>query len=127
VRRYGWFLAAGLLVCLVLAGVVSAFASSSPDGLEHAALQGCTLDEDGEIVGGTCMAQAERDHDLADSVFADYGVRGLDNEALGTGLAGLVGVLLTFAVGGGLFWLIRRRGAPTAVAGRGDGDAGPPA
>lgn len=126
-RRNGWFLAAGLVVCLVLAGVVSVFASGSPDGLEHAALQGCTVDENGEIVDGTCMAQGERDHDLADGVFADYGVRGLDNEALGTGLAGLVGVLLTFALGAGLFWLVRRRGAPAADSGRGDGDAAPPA
>jgi len=124
VKRYGWFLVGGLVVSLLLAGVVSIFASGSPDGLEHAALEGCTLDENGEIVDGSCMAQAERDHDLADSVFADYGVRGIDNEALGTGLAGLLGVLITFVVGGGLFWLVRRRDA-AAGAGHRDGDAAP--
>jgi cobalt/nickel transport protein len=110
-KKYG-FMLAGLAVCLLLAGVVSNFASGSPDGLEHAAREGCTLDANGEITGGSCMAQSERDHDLAGSPFADYGVRGLDG-ALGTGVAGVIGVLITFAVGGGLFWLIRRRRAPS--------------
>jgi cobalt/nickel transport protein len=109
-KKYG-FLLAGLAVCLLLAGVVSNVASGSPDGLEHAAREGCTLDANGEITGGSCMAQAERDHPLADSPFAGYGVRGLDG-ALGTGLAGVLGVVITFALGGGLFWLARRRRAP---------------
>lgn len=107
--RRGWFLVGGLLVSLVLAGVVSGFASGSPDGLEHAARQGCTLDAQGEIVDGTCMAQAEQEHDLSGSWFADYGIRGVDNERLATGLSGVAGVLVTFAIGGGLFWLVRRR------------------
>ncbi|HEY8473674.1 MAG TPA: PDGLE domain-containing protein [Natronosporangium sp.] len=107
--RRGWFLIGGLLVSLVLAGVVSGFASSNPDGLEHAAQQGCTVDDQGEIVDGSCMAQAEQEHDLADSWFADYGIRGIENERLATGLSGVVGVLVTFAIGGGLFWLVRRR------------------
>ena len=34
---------------------------------------------------------------------------GIDNSFLSTGLSGVVGVLLTFAIGGGLFWLLRRR------------------
>lgn len=110
-----WFLIGGLLACLVLAGVVSGFASSSPDGLEHAAREGCTVDEQGEITGGSCMAQGEQEHDLAGSWFADYGIRGIDNERLATGLSGVAGVLVTFAVGGGLFWLLRRR-RPAAPA-----------
>jgi cobalt/nickel transport protein len=105
------FLIAGLALCLLLAGVVSSFASSSPDGLEHASREGCTFDERGEITGGSCMAQAERDHELAGGPLADYRVRGLDG-MLSTGLAGVAGVLITFAVGGGLFWLARRRRAP---------------
>ncbi|MPZ28106.1 MAG: cobalamin biosynthesis protein CbiM [Micromonosporaceae bacterium] len=109
-KRIGfWFLAGGLVVSLLLAGVVSSLASSSPDGLEHAAQRGCAVDADGEIVAGSCLAQQEREHDLAGGWFADYGVRGLDNDWLATGLAGVVGVLVTFAVGGGLFWLVRRR------------------
>jgi cobalt/nickel transport protein len=104
-----WFLVGGLLVCLVLAGLVSGYASSSPDGLEHAAREGCTVDEQGEITGGSCMAQAEQEHDLAGGWLADYGIRGAGNERLATGLSGVAGVLVTFAIGGGLFWLVRRR------------------
>ncbi|GAA4945937.1 PDGLE domain-containing protein [Actinoplanes utahensis] len=103
------FLITGLLVTLLLAGVVSNFASGSPDGLDHAAREGCTFNADDEITGGTCMAQQEQDHQLAGSPLADYGVKGIDNEFLSTGLSGVAGVLLTFAIGGGLFWLLRRR------------------
>ncbi|WP_433795367.1 PDGLE domain-containing protein [Actinoplanes sp. CA-252034] len=106
------FLIAGLFVALLLAGVASSFASGSPDGLDYAAREGCTFNADDEITGGTCMAQQEGDHQLADSPLADYGIKGVDNEFLSTALAGVTGVLLTFAIGGGLFWLLRRR--PTA-------------
>lgn len=103
------FLIGGLLVALLLAGVVSSFASASPDGLDYAAREGCTFNADDEITGGTCMAQQEQDHQLADSPLADYALRGIDNEYLATGLSGVIGVLITFAIGGGLFWLLRRR------------------
>jgi cobalt/nickel transport protein len=104
-----WFILTGLAVALVLAGVVSNLASSAPDGLEHTATRGCTLDADGDITGGTCIARAEREHEIADGPLAGYGLRGVDNEFLATGLAGVTGVLLTFAIGGGAFWLLRRR------------------
>jgi cobalt/nickel transport protein len=103
------FLIGGLLVALLLAGVVSSFASGSPDGLDYAAREGCTFNADDEITGGTCMAQQEQEHQLAGSPLADYAVRGIDNEFLATGLSGVIGVLITFAVGGGLFWVLRRR------------------
>ena len=103
------FVVTGLLVAFLLAGVVSSFASSSPDGLDKTALDGCTVDAAGEITGGTCMAQQEQEHQLGGSPLADYGIRGIDNEYLATGLSGVLGVALTFAVGGGLFWLVRRR------------------
>jgi cobalt/nickel transport protein len=112
-RKLGWFLGAGLLVALILAGVVSNFASSSPDGLDSAALQGCTVDNAGNITGGTCMAQQEQDHQLKDGPLADYSVRGVDKPWLSTGLAGAAGVLITFGLGAGLFWLLRRRGGST--------------
>ncbi|MER6594522.1 PDGLE domain-containing protein [Micromonospora purpureochromogenes] len=110
-RKRSWgFVAAGLLVALLLAGVVSNYASSHPDGLDSSLLKGCTVDADGEITGGSCPAQQAKDHELADSPLADYGIRGVDNGFLSTGLSGVLGVLLTFAVGGGVFWLLRRRG-----------------
>ncbi|GID91704.1 PDGLE domain-containing protein [Amorphoplanes digitatis] len=108
-RRLGWFLAGGLLVALLLAGVVSNFASGSPDGLDATAREGCTFGADGEITGGTCMLRREQDHQLADSPLADYGIKGIDNQYVSTGLSGVLGVLITFAIGGGLFRLVRRR------------------
>ena len=108
-KRTGAFILGGLLVALLLAGVVSNFASAHPDGLDSSLRQGCAFDADDNITGGSCPAQQSRDHELADSPLADYGVRGIDNSYLSTGLSGVLGVLLTFAIGGGLFWLVRRR------------------
>jgi cobalt/nickel transport protein len=108
-RRLGWFLAGGLLVALLLAGVVSNVASSSPDGLDATARQGCTFDAQGKITGGTCMLRREQQHQLAGGPLAGYGIRGIDNPYLSTGLSGVIGVLITFALGGGVFWLVRRR------------------
>ncbi|MGW5671599.1 PDGLE domain-containing protein [Micromonospora sp. NPDC003776] len=109
-RRSWPFLLGGLLVALLLAGVVSNYASPHPDGLDSSLLKGCTVDAQGEITGGSCPAQKSQRHELADSPLADYGVRGIGNTFLSTGLSGVLGVLLTFALGGGLFWLARRRG-----------------
>lgn len=120
-RKLMWFLGSGLLVALVLAGVVSNFASSSPDGLDSATLQGCTLDADGNITGGTCMAQQAGEHQMKDSPLADYGIAGIDNPYLSTGLSGVLGVLVTFGLGAGVFWLVRRR-TPAAASSQGGGD-----
>ncbi|MEU4397503.1 PDGLE domain-containing protein [Micromonospora orduensis] len=122
-KNRSWaFLAGGLLVALLLAGVVSNYASSHPDGLDSSLLKGCTVDADDTIVGGSCPAQQAKDHELGDSPLADYGVRGVENSFLSTGLSGVLGVLVTFAIGAGGFWLLRRRGTtPT------DGDATTPA
>jgi cobalt/nickel transport protein len=108
-RRLGWFLAGGLLVALLLAGVVSNFASSSPDGLDATARQGCTFDAAGNITGGTCMAQQQQSHQMQNGPLAHYGMKGIDNPYLSKGLAGVAGVLITFGLGAGGFWLARRR------------------
>ena len=109
-KKLWLFIAGGLFVALVLAGVVSNFASSSPDGLDATTLEGCTTDADGNITGGSCIAQQAKDHQLKDGPLADYGIKGIDNPYLSTGLSGVAGVLLTFAIGAGVFWLVRRRG-----------------
>ncbi|MEU4338191.1 PDGLE domain-containing protein [Micromonospora lupini] len=110
-KNRSWaFLAGGLLVALLLAGVVSNYASSHPDGLDSSLLKGCTVDADDNIVGGSCPAQQAREHELGDSPLADYGVRGIRNSFVSTGLSGVLGVLVTFAIGAGGFWLLRRRG-----------------
>ncbi len=95
-----------LLVTLAIAGGLSYLASSSPDGLDSVTLEGCTLSAEGEPEGGTCIAQNAQDHDLAGSPLSDYAVGGADGSV---GLAGIVGVLVTLAGAGGLFWLLRTR------------------
>lgn len=90
------FVLAGLLVALLLAAVVSGFASGSPDGLERVA----------EDKGFAATAE---DHALAGSPVADYAVEGVDDERVATGLSGVIGVTLTFAVGAGVFALVTRR------------------
>jgi cobalt/nickel transport protein len=88
------FLLGGLLVAIGLALLGSGFASSSPDGLERVA-------EDKGFLG------TAKDHLFADGPLADYTVRGVGNERLGTGLSGLIGVLVTFGLGMTLFALVR--------------------
>ncbi|WP_319461673.1 PDGLE domain-containing protein [Micromonospora sp. RTP1Z1] len=126
-RRRNWgFVLGGLLVALLLAGVVSNYASPHPDGLDSSLLKGCTVNAAGEITGGSCPGQQAKNHELSDSPLAGYGIRGVDNRFLSTGLSGVLGVLLTFALGGGLFRLARRHGpaGPAAPAGSGGGPAG---
>ncbi|MFH8728668.1 energy-coupling factor ABC transporter permease [Streptomyces termitum] len=101
--------AGGLLTALVLAGVVSFYASASPDGLEKvAADQGID-------------AKVEEHAAAADSPLADYGVRGIGSARLSGGLAGVIGVTATLAVGTGAFWITRRRRAAGSGAGAGAG------
>ena len=102
------FYAGFLVVALLLAGVVSYAASSNPDGLDTVTVSGCELDEAGEPVGGTCIAQNAGEHATAGSPLADYTVGGSEGT---TGIAGVIGVLVTLIVAGGLFWLLRRRGS----------------
>ncbi|QGN50398.1 PDGLE domain-containing protein [Micromonospora sp. WMMD558] len=116
-KKRSWgFVIGGLLAALLLAGVVSNFASSHPDGLDSSLREGCTFDADDNITGGSCPAQQEKQHEIGGPL-ADYDIAGIDNEFLSTGLSGVLGVLLTFAVAGGAFWLVRRRGAPAADSG----------
>jgi cobalt/nickel transport protein len=95
------------IVTLLIAGGVSYFASSSPDGLDSATLQGCEVVEtaDGEELTGSCIAQNATDHHLAASPLADYSIFGGENTG---GIAGILGVVVTLAIAGGAFWLIAR-------------------
>jgi hypothetical protein len=96
-RRIGLaaFVVGGLVVASGLAFFVSPRASSEPDGLENVA------NEEGFADTGT-------DHALDDAPTAGYEVRGVDDDGLSTGLAGLIGVALTFAATGLLFLVVRR-------------------
>ncbi|MFB7938095.1 energy-coupling factor ABC transporter permease [Streptomyces sp. NPDC056049] len=88
----------GVVTALVLAGVVSFYASQSPDGLEKVAAD-----------QGIDAKAEEYEHATADSPLADYGVEGIESTRLSGGLAGVIGVGLTLAVGTGAFWAVRRR------------------
>jgi hypothetical protein len=86
----------GIAVALLLAGVVSFYASGSPDGLERVA------EEHG-------LTAAQKEHAAADGPMADYQTRGVDDERISVGLAGIVGSLLVLVVAGGLAYVVRRR------------------
>jgi hypothetical protein len=112
-RRGVWALiGVGLLVSLLLAGVVSYYASSSPDGLEKVA----------EDIGFLDTAQ---DSATANSPLSDYAASGVDDARLSVGIAGLVGVVLTGAVAFGLFLWLGRRNRPQPAEAPGDPVAAP--
>jgi cobalt/nickel transport protein len=90
------FLISGFIASLLLAGVVSFYASSHPDGLEKVA----------EDIG---FIETAKENTNADSLLADYGVKGVDNERLSVGAAGVIGVIATGVISTGLFMLVRRK------------------
>ena len=94
---------AGLLVALVLAGFVSYYASSRPDGLEHVAT-------DKGFIG------TAKDHQSsADSPMADYSTKGVDDPRLSGALAGVTGTVLVLVIAGGWALLVRRRTGATSA------------
>lgn len=97
-RRTKTFLLGGLLVAFLLAAVVSHYASSKPDGLE-------------KVAADKGIAAREKEHPMASSPLADYSAKGVDNAWLSGGIAGVAGVTVTFALGCGLVFLVRRRNA----------------
>lgn len=102
-RAIALVLIIGMLASVVLAGVVSFYASPDPDGLESVA-QSQGFDE------------TAQDSATADSALADYGVEGVSDERLSVGLAGVVGVGVTALVGFGLFLLLTAGRAATPAA-----------
>lgn len=101
------FWAAFAAAILLIAGVVSYFASSSPDGLDSATLQGCQVVEtaQGEQLTGSCIAQHATEHTMSTSPLADYAILG--RPATG-GLAGIIGVVVVLGIAFGAFWVIAR-------------------
>jgi hypothetical protein len=95
VRRRSFFVTA-LVVTLLVAGVGSYYASAHPDGLEYVAEQTGFLD-------------SAEDSTTADGPLADYRTKGVDDERLSGGLAGVAGVLVVLLVMGGLAFAVRRR------------------
>jgi len=84
----------GLLIALALAFLISPFASSQPDGLNKVAIdQG--------------FSDTGSDHATADGPLAGYETKGVSNERISKGVAGIIGVALTFAIGTALFLGVR--------------------
>jgi hypothetical protein len=98
-RRTKIFVLVGLLVALALAGVGSYYASSDPDGLTK-------VSED------KGFAKSEKQHDLGNSPLAGYDTKEVDNDRLSGGMAGVIGVGVTFVIAAGAAVLIRRCGKP---------------
>jgi cobalt/nickel transport protein len=90
------FYISGFIASLFLAGVVSFYASSHPDGLEKVA----------EEIG---FLETAKENTNAGVVFSDYGTKGVDNERASVGIAGVIGVLGTAVVAGVAFRLIARK------------------
>ena len=90
------FFAVALLVTLTLAGVVSFYASSNPDGLEKVA-------EEGGFISNA------QDHSLANSPLADYSITGISDGRLSVGVAGAIGVVAMLLISTLLFKFIARR------------------
>ncbi|MFF8192147.1 energy-coupling factor ABC transporter permease [Streptomyces bobili] len=103
-RRTLWV--TGLVTSLVLAGFVSFYASSSPDGLE-------------KVAADKGIDKKTEEHAVSDSPLADYGVKDVTDARLSGGLAGVIGVGVTVVAGSTVFWAVRRRrstdASPTAV------------
>ncbi len=89
----------GLLVALVLAGVVSHYASASPDGLNR-------------VAGDLGFAGAEQASGTQDGPLAGYDVGGLGTRWSG-GLAGVIGCVVVLAATYALM-LLRKRSTSAA-------------
>ncbi|MEU5178461.1 energy-coupling factor ABC transporter permease [Streptomyces longwoodensis] len=100
-RRALWV--SGLVTSLVLAGFVSYYASSSPDGLE-------------KVAADHGIDRKAEQHTNADSPLADYGVKNVEDARLSGGLAGVIGVGVTVVAGSAVFWTLRRRRAADDVS-----------
>ena len=84
----------GFVITLLIAGVFSFYASSSPDGLEKVAIDLGFFD-------------TAKDSAVSDTALAEYGVKGVENERLSVGIAGIVGV---FATGLVMYAIVRLLG-----------------
>lgn len=98
-RRWRWVIA-GLIIAFAVVLVLAPIASSDPDGLDR-------VSEDKEFAGEGRAPAFEW--------LPDYSVPGIDNEYATLIIAGLIGVILTFALTIGFGALLRagRRGSTT--------------
>lgn len=86
-----WFTVGALAVAVLIACVLSLWASSHPDGLEF-------------VAESTGFLRSATDSATAGSPLADYAMTGVANPWLSVAVAGFVGCAVTF----GLAWLVGR-------------------
>ncbi|MFT4286250.1 PDGLE domain-containing protein [Nocardioides sp.] len=91
-----WVVLGMAVVALVLAGVVSFYASSSPDGLNRVA----------EDKG---FSSTEKDHAAGDGPLAGYETKDVGNARASKAIAGITGTLVVLVLAGGLTFVVRRR------------------
>lgn len=77
------FVSIAIFLSVLIAGVLSYFASSHPDGLE-------------KVSADKGLNTQETTSAISNSFFADYGIAGLENS---TGIAGIIGVVITGIAG----------------------------
>ena len=81
------FSTVGLIVAVILATIISPFASGAPDGLEK------TLDNNSHV------ASLEKSEIQFASPLPDYSVPGIASEKISTGFSGLLGTIAMFVIG----------------------------
>jgi len=87
IRRYWWLV--GLSLAVLVVAVLAPLASSDPDGLERVAID---------------VGFAEQGTDPAFEILPDYSVPFLGDSTLSLIVAGVIGVVLLFA----MMWLLGR-------------------
>jgi cobalt/nickel transport protein len=91
-----WVVIGVAVVALILAGVVSFYASSSPDGLNR-------------VAADKGFSSTERTHTSDGSPLAGYESKGVDNPRVSKAVAGITGTAIVLVLAGGLTLLVRRR------------------
>jgi cobalt/nickel transport system permease protein len=100
IRRSSAIIVGGMALALILAALISPFASSYPDGLDKVA-------EEKEFIE---QAASEEQTVWQHSIFPGYTVEAVKQENISTGLAGFAGTGMVFVIGFILIKLMQRRG-----------------
>lgn len=99
------FAVLAIAASLLIAGVLSWYASSSPDGLEH-------------VAKTSGFGQSAEIHPAETGPLAGYATKGVSDERLSGAVAGVIGVAATGLVMGGLVLVLRRRDRSGATCAR---------
>jgi len=96
-RRMLWFALGSMAAAIALAGLISPFASTSPDGLERVA------------TAKGFIEKGEGDPAWKWMPIPDYALPGIKNGSLATASAGIIGTLAAFGCGYGIARVLKRK------------------